>query len=354
MKRLAWTISGVLIAVITCASTLHIWQPFSAIPPRIEYPASLDLGPGETGVVVACPVHVKNSGDSDLHVDEIRTNCSCTGLEKLVDGKHVRVESLTIKPGETSELWIRVTVRGVPVGTKMNNVIQFRTNDPTHIQGQMVAFVPHVSGGVQVRPKEFFLGTVPQGSEARHTAEIWDDAAETRKIVDVVSSQPQRIAVRRLSLEAADSAPAKQAAGQRVGRFEFNVNTTKTGEFYETIEIQVEGRAPDTMIVSGRVAAPVELAPALLVLPRQSESGLVYSALCVCSADKSVNLTVESCPLGLNAKILPSATTGTKMIEVSWIDAKLPEPSQLPSVIRFRAIVQDREFAVELPVWFRE
>ena len=65
--------------------------------PVIEYPARLDFGEREIGEVAVVPFAIANRGTGGLVIDEIRTNCSGTGMEKRREFSFQRVESLRLR-----------------------------------------------------------------------------------------------------------------------------------------------------------------------------------------------------------------------------------------------------------------
>src|SRR6516225_7078582 len=62
----------------------------------IDYPANMDLGEHERGELVVSPVTIANRGGGVLVIDQIETNCSCTGLEREEGGQYERIESLSL------------------------------------------------------------------------------------------------------------------------------------------------------------------------------------------------------------------------------------------------------------------
>ena len=137
------------------------WSENIKNDPRIEYPARLDLGNHEVGEIAITRFTIANRGGGELVIDDIHSNCSCTGMEREQDGRYGRVNSLRLKAGEQANLVMRVSVRGVPIGAEMLNAVEFQTNDPDRPTGRIEAVVRFVSGGVSATPQSIIFGTVP-------------------------------------------------------------------------------------------------------------------------------------------------------------------------------------------------
>jgi hypothetical protein len=119
------------------------------------------------------------------------------------------------------------------------------------------------------------------------------------------------------------------------------------------IHLAGEARNPDAVAVIGRVAAPIEMSPSLLVLPRASTSGPVYHGTCVCrsTAGKPVTVTVDPLPAGLTADLLDQPTAELQTVRITWD----PEHGRALAngqrqVVRFRAKAGNDEVLLELPV----
>ncbi len=275
-------------------------------------------------------------------------------MERQEDGGFVRVEKLRVKAGESAQLVMRVSVRGVPIGTQMVNVVEFRTNDPVHPAGRIEAVVSRVEGGVSAVPSQIVFGTVPVGSKVRQIVEVRDTAASRRVIERVSSTRPNRVMVRLLAEEEGTPGAEPTEQGVPIGRIEVDVVTSTPGEIHAGLQIHLadEVRNPDVVTVVGSVAAAIELSPAALALPRSSASGPVYTLSCLCcsTSGQPLALAIASIPSGLTAEIIPQGEA--KRIVRVTMD---PKSSTLFSsggreVIRLRAHVGENETLLDLPV----
>lgn len=353
--------SGLLGSFAAVTVQSRPWRAFWKLSPVIEYPAKLDLGEREKGDIVVAPFTIANRGGGELLVDEITSNCGCTGIEREENGRYIRLESLRLKPGEAVPLVMRVSVGG-PLGATMNNVVEFRTNDPQQPTVHMDVLVTRVSGGVLTTPESVVFGTVPVGGKVRQFVDVWDPAVSPRAITRVTSTGLDRLTVRLLRdtdspkrNEANPKANGAKPLGVLVGRLEVILKTDRPVKINDTVLIEVAGREdkPDKLPVVGQVAASFEMSPSLIVLPRYTSSGPVYKATCLCRSitGKPVTLTVDSLPSGVTAQVLSMVAVGESTVQISF-DPRMGKEQKRGQrqVIRFRAEDGENKAEVDLPI----
>lgn len=257
-------IVGITAYLLAAVPQCRSWLGFAEVNPTIDYPAELDLGDREEGEIVVARYTIANRGGRELIIDGIRTNCSCTGMEREHEGKYLRVESLRIRAGDQAELVTRASVGGVPIGAEIRNVVEFQTNDPAHPHGRIDALVRRVSGGVFTVPESVIAGTMVVGSEVRHVVEVRDTALSPRVIEEVGSTAHDEVSVRLLPDAGRRRKGVQHPEGTVIGRLEVAVATENPGPVQAAITISLRGetRPPHTVPVVGRVAAPIELAGA--------------------------------------------------------------------------------------------
>jgi hypothetical protein len=294
--------------------------------PIADYPAAINMGEAQLGEESVARLTMANLGGGELLVDGIESNCSCAGLEMERDGRFYRFESLRLKPSETVNLAIRTSVRGVRVDEELVSQVKFRTNDPERAEGRNQSVVRRVSGGVTIAPSSLKLGNIQQGEEVRHVVDIRDTALTPRTIERLTNSIPDRVTARLLPATdlPVDDVPIQD--GRLIARMEICINTKEPGDIRDAVQIHLcgEARNPDELEVRGRVVLPIEVKPPLLVLPRNSPEGPVFSANCVVlsTQGKPLTLTVGSVPTGLSVRLLPGSEGGTRVIQVT-LDSQL-------------------------------
>ncbi len=334
----------------------RVWLSIFPVDPVIDYPRKLDLGPHEIREQVIAPFAISNRGASELVIDQIQSNCSCSGMEEPRGGRYDHIESLRLKPGEKANLVMRISVRGVPALGQMVNLVQFHTNDPSQPVGQIEAVVGPVSRGVSTNPGLINFGTVPLGTRIRSVLDVWDTATPPRVIERVTSTKPDRITVRLLPVpHQSQVVPTDPEDGALIGRLEVIVDTTRAAEFNDGIQIHTAGRTrePDKVPLVGRVIAAVELSPALIVLPRASSNGPLYEATCVCRSTNGERLavSVESPSPGLVVQGEDGDEPTVRVLRIKWDprQAKIPAGGRRETV-RLRTKAGKAEVPLELQV----
>ncbi len=157
--------------------------------PLIDCPREINLGQRELGDEVIAHLTISNLGTAELVIEQVRTNCSCTGLERYIAGELHAVESLRVQPGESAEVSVRVAVRG-RAGFPLTNIVEFQTNDPRRPDVRISLVVPRVTAGVTTFPSSVVFGTIRVGCIARHLVDIRDESPDPRRIVGASATMP--------------------------------------------------------------------------------------------------------------------------------------------------------------------
>ncbi len=361
MKRatycwMAVALSGGLLASLTPVALRNpTWRAFWKIRPVIDFPAELDLGEHEKGEIVVAPFTITNRGGGELLIDEITSNCACAGMERMENDGYKRLKSLRLKSGEEAHVVMRVTVGGVPLGSTMINFVEFRTNDPGKPTARIEVLVTRVTGGILTSPESVVFGTVPVGRKVQQTIEILDPNPTPRTITRVTSTGSDQISVKLLPPSGLVKRTKTGPNSSLVGRLEVTLEANHPSSINATLLIEVAGREekPDRLPVVGRVAALFEMSPSLIVLPRSTSGGRIYTATCHCRSitGKPVTLTVESLPSGVTAKVLTDAAEGERAVQITWVP-QVGKHQKLDQrqTIRFRAKDGVNEAVVELPI----
>jgi hypothetical protein len=333
-----------------------------AIPdhPVLRLPPTLDLGDRELGSVFVPRFTLTNAGRRELVIDDIRSSCACTGLEREMDGRHVRIESLRVAPGESAELVMRVAIRG-RIGEPTRNQIRFRTNDPNQPEASIEVVVAHVTGGIVAVPSNLAFGTLVLGQENRQLLEIRDNAGHCRSITRVVSSAPSRFSVRLLSAkEIARRSIQEDRFANLIGLLEVTVPAGELGTIDGEVLVYLDEpeRPPDRVSVSARVANLVEAFPSVLTLPRSSGSGPLFSGNCIVRANsaesESMVLRVDSLPSGIEVEFEPNKLESrSQLVRIEWRGNTAALEAEEVRHLRLKATVGARECLVEIPVRIR-
>jgi hypothetical protein len=281
--------------------------------PEIEFDQQVDFGPREQGSIVNAPVVVYNRGDRPLILSEVRSDCSCSGLEQEVGGRLTQITSVEIEPGCSVSLTSRLIVRGRP-GAPEAHKVWFRTNDPAIPEAAITLAVPMVIG-VSVSPLDLRLGDVLVGSSAEQVIEVRHTGGQPVVLDQVISSDPS--VIRCDLVQPSSDRKTSPLGGCRV---KITPSTVGPSSGQVTIRYRREGIAYDTVVpVTFRGASVVELHPALVRLPVQSGNGSVYQSTVLCRSHGSIpfTLSVDEVPAGVTATIAAPTGTGVEVITIT-------------------------------------
>jgi hypothetical protein len=355
MRTRVLLLAGLLsLGVVALYSARHSFLPPAPDgPPRFDCPAELDLGTREMGELAVAKFTIANGGGAELVIDQVRTSCSCTGVERERDGQYFRVEEIRLGPGERGDFAMRVSVRGVPADSEAVNTVYFRTNDPDQPEGQIRAVIRRVTAGVFASPDTIVTGTVLVGGVVRHAVDIRDDAAQPRRLAKVSTTGSGRVTAKLLDGTGPPTPTDRTARGVLIGRVEILVDTSTPGEIDEPVTVHVQGRelTPDSIRIVGRVAPTIEVTPAVIVLPRRSSSGPVYSARCVCRDNKGrpIEVTVDSSPAGVS--VVPLARSSPAVpVEVTISPGRIKATAGGSETVSLRVKSPDSVTTLKLTV----
>lgn len=274
-------------------------NPVLACPSEVTIPAVEQTALAEARFTVA------NAGGGELVLSGFRTEYVCEGLEREVDGQFFRFRDVRLTPGESAVLRYQRGTNGA-VGAAVRSPAWFKSNDPAVPEAVVVVTIEQILGGVTASPASVVLGAVPVGAAQERAVELSDSATPPRRIERVAIGGTGRVSV---ELVPPDRAALPWPDGsRRVGRLVVRVAADGPGPIDDTISLFVAGRAtPDTVRVTGRVEAPVDVSPPELHLPRASSAGPLYAAdvLVRCPADAVVECPAP--PAGVGVTVHPAA-----------------------------------------------
>ena len=355
----------VLLTVISLVLGLFCYQfvsksrgPTTTSNILLEYPESIDLGDRELGDLVMHKFTITNRSKDPILIDQIHTNCSCTGLERDENGSVRGIESLILEAGEAVPLILRISVRGAPVGAQMISRLHFHTNLPGCPDCQIESRARIVRGGIQSFPESISFGPIPVQTAARKTCDIVDFAMPPREIKSLVTTHPDLFGVRLLPPNEKISAihdelPEK---GTVIGKIEVITTAKHPGEINGEIFVYLKGddNPCRTINVVGVAKSDFEIIPKSLVLPRASSSGPVYSGTCLVRTigPAPIGLETKLVPLGLSAEIRDGADPRMREIQIT-VDPKkvrvgLGEDRR--KVIQFQLTNGATKSIIDLPV----
>jgi hypothetical protein len=346
-------LAGLLTFGLSSPAGRSLLNSFFIPSPAISYPELIEIGEQEIGAIASAPFIIENNGTQDLLIEDIRSSCSCSGIGTEKDGKFTPISSLNIGPAQRADLSVRIAVQGRP-GAPLRNTILFRCNDPKRPEPVIQIIVPKVMGGINAIPTSAIFGNVELNSPAHRIIEVFDGGAKSRTIEKITITHPNRFRARLLADVPLQERPESSQA--LIGRIEVSAITTNPGPLDGEIQVFLanESRRPDRISVVGNVTAPVELCPSVVVLPRRSKEGPVYSAECLCqsSLGKPVHISLEECPPGVHVRFKPLIEASAKQTIYIELDkgAGHDVPKARSHTVRFRVHAGDLHSELRLLV----
>jgi hypothetical protein len=327
MKRLLLILLPVVVGILVFeVQTGRIQRQFAiwlGSDPVIEAPDFVDLGEQEAGKIAIAPITIANRGSTELLVNEIRTNCACAGLERELDGKHYRIDSLRVQRNEQVQLRVRVSVRGEP-GRKSVSRLLFSTNDPLKREAMIELVISNVKGGVTPVPTHVDCGRILLGTTECRFIRVYDRGTLVRRITKVECKDKERLTARLIPTESDPANFDQQSSCRLIGQIELIAHGRRPGQFQSQVLIYLnDALEPSNLVpVTGRVCELIEVAPSPVVLPRQSNLGLVYVTHCRCRSTegKRLEVTVDRLPKGLSAVVSGVENDPTEReVRIEWI-----------------------------------
>jgi hypothetical protein len=146
-------------------------------------------------------------------------------------------------------------------------------------------------------------------------------------------------------------------AGSPIARLRIVLNSKQAGQITGAIRVSLDGpsREPDVIPVSANIVGRVEVMPSTMLLPLATGSGeLLCRGMCRCTAGgKPFALTVEDCPRGLTATVLPGAYATAIRVAVELKPETIPPGTTQMRTIKLQAVVEGQSISVAIPVLCR-
>jgi hypothetical protein len=289
--------------------------------PVARCPEVVELGEASFGDTVTAAFTVGNDGYGPLTLYNVRTGCSCIGLERRIGAGYEAINRLTLAPGENADLAMRFKAVGTP-GKPMAVGVQFSTDDPDHSEVAVRVVVAHLRSGLTTVPPNLVFPDIHVGTPYIRRVEVRDANAPPRSMKRV-----DTVGVPGLECKFVPVDPSRGAAdwtddGVLVGHLDIIVRQDRHGHFSGVIELEAGGDGPahvTHVLVVGQAEHLMRLAPSAVTLPLQSGTGLRWTTTCLCrvpDADGVVKLTA-SAPDALDVRATPGAEGGPGRIEIT-------------------------------------
>lgn len=275
------------------------WQEQIVGIPQLEAPDVVDAPVTEQGQLAEAKFSLTNRGKKQLVLTEFHSGCACDGLEVKEGDRYVRLTELRLEPLHSAEVRFVQSARG-EIGGEIRNAIYFLTNDPAQPEAKVVVRIPTITGGATILPTHLEMGVLGVGGHYQATVDVYDRSGQNRPVESVSSSLPETIRVRFIPKGDCVNPPTGIDSTAFLGRVAVSAITDRAVDINGVIKVHLLSRPekPDIVTINGRVAPQVDVAPATIALPLQSENGPVYQSSFICRSpfQAPFALTVAKCP----------------------------------------------------------
>lgn len=322
--------------------------------PVIHCQRDFKLGKRHLGEVTLTRFAIRNRGRRTRVINGVQSNCACSGLEREENGKIVGIDTLRIEPGKEVHVLMRLLVQGTPGQPSQNGVV-LRTNDPKNRVVSIQASIDEVIAGFTAIPTSVAFGQVLIESPATRLVSVYDNAATPRSIDTVEVMNCPALRARVLPASPEIMTRREHDLGVLVGRVEIAADATSPASLNGYLKLVSSNRShqPTVVSIDGRVVGHVDIAPSLVVLPRTSSAGAIYSSTCICRSTfgSSLEVRVIAASEGLTAEIEPaSGSDSEKPMRISWDGIWRPGHKGNRMSVQAMATMGERKIAFEIPV----
>ncbi len=176
-----------------------------ALAPRIESDCyKAEFGTVYRGEKLKKLFKLKNSGKSDLTINEIRNSCSCAASKFTVDGRTFGEDELreakrlgVLSPGEEAELEVELKTAAATTPGKeaeLSKAIRIYSNDPVRAVLTLTLDATMISP-FTVDPMTIDFGVVRKGAGAKLSAIVQSELLGDFKITTATSPNPELMSV---------------------------------------------------------------------------------------------------------------------------------------------------------------
>ncbi|MFO0808663.1 MAG: DUF1573 domain-containing protein [Gemmataceae bacterium] len=307
--------------------------------PLLECPGRVEMGAGIAESAVDVRFTIANRGGGTLAVTRVVTNCSCTGLSRIVDGRRARVSAMDLSPGECADVVLNVPLKPTASGSLTSHVT-LHTNDPDKPVHVVEAVVTDLHGGVFAAPATASFGAVKVGVRVAKVVSLLDSGMRSRQISRVSSSDPSVVTVELNRDGGVQTSP--RDGFRQLGTVTIGVVPVTTGRLSANVLVEFDGDVSRQLAIPVEATAPalVEAHPSTLTVPRRSNAGPVYSATVLFKSSASdVTFLDAACPTGLKFEALSTVNAQNVICRVTWdpvIGSALSDNNH-PIPVRLRA-----------------
>lgn len=232
------------------------------------------------GIIVAA-----NRGDEPVTLDQISFTCACLALRRKVGDAWVDCTDLRLEPGESAHLQVRFEARGAP-GDAARQRVAMRVNEGRRPNAYVEMFVEQLTGGLICVPPSADFGLLPAGTKSAKELLVVDGARKPRRLKALTVTGSPGLAAKLQPCEPVPFSRGSEVVGVVIGRIEVACCSSNPGAQHGALELSTDPplQGQNRFDVRAIIQPPVELTPAVVVLPRLSGQGRLCTANCRCRA----------------------------------------------------------------------
>jgi hypothetical protein len=251
--------------------------------PVLQFDSLVDIEEVDHGSQHIQEVFFRNIGDGLLVISNFKAGCSCTGVYIQNKEGLAPVNSVTINPGNSIKLLVKVVVNWNPDITNVM-IINFNTNAPGSLTQSIRLNFKKIYSGAISSPLSLSLGKIELNSDATFTVDVYDDPLkavrhnEVRKIIFAEAGNPATPLA--CTVKLLDGRNGDNRLRKYIGTVVVSIPTSTPHSFAGFIAIHCDKgqRSPTIVPIDYKVSYPVYAIPDKVILPRRSHSSVVYSS----------------------------------------------------------------------------
>jgi hypothetical protein len=256
-----------------------IWAEYITGVPVLDCPSEVTFEEQELGVPFVAHFRIANQGRAALVVDEVPSDCACTGLWLDRDDPPQRLKDVTLAPGESLPVRTNLRAYGRP-GEPYRVCLTLSTSDPYRREFPVCINVGLLRGGLAWQPQSVVFGAVRAGERPKECVDVVDWAKLPRQIERVESSHPDKFQVKLVPCTVPSLA---NGTASPVGRVEVTICTDEAGPVEGSVLVYIAGdkRPPDSIPVFGNIINEIYDSPSTMMLPYRTTDGWQHEVKCL-------------------------------------------------------------------------
>lgn len=294
--------------------------------PRLICQSTLEVNSVAQGSATEARFCIKNEGDADLHIYNVRINCSCSGLEMIKENRLVRFDNCKVQPGESIHCVVRLIAR--ESSEHQESTVYFQTNDINISEHKISIKFTNVYGGMFTVPYELHCSRKDSNDNRVYDVKVYDSKKKPREVVKVDVANPEQ-----LCIEWMPETPAVMAGKHFVlGTVKTSIRKQYIGPINTVIAVHFKDDYVESLRIPviGQSLMPFELSSALVHFPIASSSGSIYQTniYCYSVSDEPYSLTITKCPHDVQVEIMDSENPKSKVLRIQSTQAYIETMSK--------------------------